>query len=250
MFVVTPSTFSKGFDMRKYVCFTGMILLTLIFAQGCATNSSAARDKFTPQTGDLLFQDLDGSPLCDAIEKVTQGYNGAHFSHVGIAAKNNAGDVVVIEAGGKGVVATPLAKFLAKSHDSEGCPKVLVARLLPEYRHLIPPAIAEAQKLMGKPYDRVFDIDNDKYYCSELVYIIFRQANGGQAVFELQPMTFRDQQTGKTLKTWEDYFARLGEPIPEGKPGINPGGISRSPILEIVHIYGMPDGFMTATGKQ
>jgi hypothetical protein len=34
--------------------------------------------------GDLLFQDLDSSPLCDAIELVTPGYNDANFSHIGL----------------------------------------------------------------------------------------------------------------------------------------------------------------------
>ncbi len=34
--------------------------------------------------GDLLFQDLDSSPVCDAIELVTPGYKGANFSHIGI----------------------------------------------------------------------------------------------------------------------------------------------------------------------
>ena len=30
--------------------------------------------------GDLLFQDLDSSPLCDGIEKVTSGINNLNFS--------------------------------------------------------------------------------------------------------------------------------------------------------------------------
>ncbi|MHC4724324.1 MAG: hypothetical protein ACYS9V_08765 [Planctomycetota bacterium] len=41
---------------------------------------------FEPKEGDLLFQDLDCGPLCDAIEKVTTGYQGSNFSHVGILA--------------------------------------------------------------------------------------------------------------------------------------------------------------------
>ena len=40
--------------------------------------------------GDLLFQDLDASPLCDGIEKVTSGVNNLNFSHIGIVTiKNN-----------------------------------------------------------------------------------------------------------------------------------------------------------------
>ena len=44
---------------------------------------------FNLKNGDLLFQDLDSSPLCDAIEKVTQGVNNQDFSHVGICIKKN-----------------------------------------------------------------------------------------------------------------------------------------------------------------
>ena len=37
---------------------------------------------FELTNGDLLFQDLDCGPFCDAIEKVTEGYRGAQLSHV------------------------------------------------------------------------------------------------------------------------------------------------------------------------
>ena len=36
------------------------------------------------QVGDIIFQDLDCGPPCDAIEAVTSGYNGAQLSHCGI----------------------------------------------------------------------------------------------------------------------------------------------------------------------
>ena len=39
--------------------------------------------------GDLLFQDLDSSPLCDAIEKVTFSINNLNFSHIGIVTIQN-----------------------------------------------------------------------------------------------------------------------------------------------------------------
>ena len=191
----------------------------------------------------MLFQDLDGSPFCDAVEKVTQGHNGANLTHVGIVARNTAGDVVVLEAVQKGVIATPLGAFLDRSHDENGMPKVLVGRLRRRYCPLIEPALVEAFGLKGKPYDKVFDVHNDAYYCSELVYVCFRNANGGKRLFELCPMTFVDPDTQETFPAWKEYFAELRVPIPEGKPGLNPGGISRSPALRIVHAYGVPTGW-------
>lgn len=214
-----------------------LISLTVL---GCTRHASRANIGFVPESGDLLFQDLDCGPLCDAIEKVTTGHEGANFSHVGIAAVDDNGDLVVVEAVSSGVEITPLRTFLGRSLDTKGRPKVVVGRLKKAYHHLIAPAIEEALALEGKPYDRVFAVDNDAYYCSELVYEMFRRANDNTPVFTLQPMTFREPGTGHALQTWREYFSALGVSIPEGRPGINPGGISRSAALTIVHSYGDP----------
>ena len=181
----------------------------------------------------MLFQDLDCGPLCDAIEKVTTGYQGANFSHVGIVAKDNTGNLIVIEAVSTGVETTELQTFFNRSVDTGGRPKVVVGRLKKPYRHLIPDVLEEAFALEGKPYDKLFIIDNDAYYCSELIYEIFLRANNNSPVFTLQPMTFKDPDTGVTLPAWEEHFSELSVSIPEGQPGINPGGISCSPVLII-----------------
>ena len=110
-----------------------------------------------------------------------------------------------------------------------------------EYLDLIKPAIKSATSRIGKSYDEIFDIHNDKYYCSELIYYAFKEANNEQAVFELQPMTFNDPDTGQPFPIWVDYYEKLGVKIPEGEPGLNPGGISRSAFIDIVHYYGKPD---------
>jgi len=216
-----------------------LLLLSVSLAPfGCNQNISEGNRNFALQPGDLLFQDSDLGPLCDAIEKVTTGFQGANFSHVGIVAKDDNGNFIVIEAVSNGVVSTPLQTFLSRSFDAKGQPKVVVGRLKMPYRHLIPSALKEALTLKGKPYDKVFAIDNEAYYCSELIYEIFLRANANNPVFKLQPMTYKDPDTGEMLTAWEDYFSKLGVSIPEGKPGINPGGISRSSVLSIIYAYG------------
>jgi len=215
------------------------VVLCAAALSGCV----AGLRRFEPEVGDLLLQDLDLGPLCDAIEDVTEGYRGARFSHVGIVARGGDGRLVVLEAVSAGVQATRLDEFLARSHDAAGRPKVVVGRLRPAFRGLTPRAVKRAEALLGKPYDRVFAIGNDRYYCSELVYEVFRFANDGRPVFDLAPMTFRAPRTGVTLPAWAGYFEELGAPIPEGRPGINPGAISRSPKIEIVQAYGTPDGW-------
>jgi len=218
-------------------------LLIALSVIGCRPSYFQKNEPFALQSGDLLFQDVDCGPLCDAIEKVTTGYRGAAFSHIGIAAEDANGNFQAIEALSGGVTATPLQTFLDRSLDSQCRPKIVVGRLKPPFRHLIPLAVREALALKDKPYDKLFAVDNDSYYCSELIYEIFLRANGNKPLFTLQPMTFNDPDTGLTLLTWQDYFSKLGVPVPQGRPGINPGAISRSPVLNIVYSYGIPDGW-------
>lgn len=221
-----------------YLLFLSSIMTGLA---GCSRNSLGQSKDFGLHSGDLLFQDLDCGELCDAIEAVTQGYNGYNFSHVGIVSKKGQDDICVIEAVSAGVVATDISTFLNRSMDKNGRPKVIVGRLKESFRDLVPEALNNAVELKGKPYDKVFAVDNNSYYCSELIYEIFLRANSNRPLFELQPMTFKDPATGETLGVWKEYFADLKEPVPEGELGVNPGGISRSLLLDIVYVYGEPD---------
>jgi hypothetical protein len=175
---------------------------------------------------DLLFQDLDCGPLCDAIEQVTQSYGGHHFSHIGLV--DIEGDsVFIIEAIGSAVQKTPLQHFLSRSHH-----QVLVGRLKPEFASMRSDVLAFATKQIGVPYDEAFLYANGKYYCSELIYDAFKDANHQKAFFELQPMTFKQPHRKTFFPVWVTYYQQLQMPIPEGALGINPGGISRSNRLD------------------
>ncbi len=222
---------------------TVVLLAAGLSVFGCSRGFLEKESAFALREGDLLFQDLDCGAVCDAIEKVTTGYKGAKFSHVGIVAKDANHQFVVIEASRSGVETTPLHIFLGRSFDRQHRPKVAVGRVKSAFEYLIPSALKEASALIGKPYDSLFVVGNDRYYCSELIYEIFLQANNDKPVFPLRPMTFKDPDTGVTLAAWQKYFSHLGASVPEGQLGINPGGISRSPVLTIVYAYGIPDGW-------
>lgn len=198
---------------------------------------------FDLQAGDLLFQDGDCGSFCEAIEKVTFGIDGARLSHVGMVVPMGTNALAVIEAVEKGVKITPTGEFFNRSMDGLDNSRVLVGRLKKEKQSLIDQAIRVAQSKVGSAYDSGFNMLNDSYYCSELLYIAFLEANGGQPVFELQKMTFKDPGTKATFPVWETYFKDLGIAIPEDEPGLNPGGISRSPHIDIVHAYGKPEGY-------
>lgn len=219
-----------------------MLFLSIAIA-GCATPNQTTEAAFALQPGDLLFQDLDAGPLCDAIETVTQGVEGAKFSHVGMVSRVDAMGATVIEAVGAGVKETPIAEFLERSASKDGTSRVLVGRIDGHVRELIPSAIDVSRSFLGRPYDTVFAMDDSAFYCSELLYESFRVANRGEAIFTLFPMTFIDPATGATFPAWTSYYADLGAPIPEGEPGLNPGGMSRAPFVRIVHAYGAPAGW-------
>ena len=199
-------------------------------------------NSFTPKEGDLLFQDIDCGPLCDAIDEVTVGIDGAKFSHIGLIV-NRSGELYVLEAISKGVVYTHLLDFLQRSLDAEGRPKVIVGRVKQEYQQLLPDVVAYASQYQGSPYDTVFRMSNAALYCSELIYQSFKSASNSE-FFELLPMTFKSPKTDSVFNTWQEYYDSMGIEIPEGEPGINPGSISRSDRIEIVHVYGNPDGYV------
>lgn len=184
------------------------------------------------KAGDLIFQDLDCGPLCDAIEAVTPGYKGHKFSHIGLVYQRN-DSIYIIEAMGPGVRMVLLQDFKKRSTH-----KLYVGRLKAQYQKLIPGAIKYATTSFGIAYDDDFLYDNKKYYCSELIYDAFMQANGGKPLFTLEPMTFKEPGTNKYFPAWIDYYEKLKEPIPEGKPGINPGGISLSDKITILNPEG------------
>lgn len=213
-------------------------ILILFLFLGLSFNVFSQKENFNFKEGDLLFQDLDCGDLCTAIEKVTPGYNNFKFSHIGLLFKNKNGELLVIEAIGKGVCLTPIDSFMFRSIDKDYNPKVVVGRLKPEFSHLITKAIKKAIELLHYPYDDEFIINNKRYYCSELIYEAFKYANNGKDFFKLQPMTFKDPATGEFFATWIEYYKNLKKTIPEGKPGINPGLISISNKINILKIFG------------
>ncbi|MBT6650608.1 MAG: hypothetical protein HOB54_04475 [Flavobacteriales bacterium] len=210
--------------MKKYF----YLLFTILIS--CTKN-------FKLQEGDLLFQDLDSSPLCDAIELVTPGYNGANFSHIGLVVLDN-DTLKVLEAIPPKVMITNLDDFINRSFDKNGNPKVIVGRLKKEFTNSISNAVSYSKSKLDITYDEVFLINNETYYCSELIYEAFLN----DSIFELKPMTFLHPETKDTLKVWKEYYSDLNTNIPEGNPGINPGIMSLSNKIEMVHFYGIPDG--------
>lgn len=76
----------------------------------------------------------------------------------------------VVEAISGGVVETNLYDFLKN--------KIIFYLVRPKFanNYVTERAAKEAEDRIGLPYDNIFSFDNDRVYCSELVYLAYKQA--------------------------------------------------------------------------
>jgi hypothetical protein len=206
-------------------------LAFLICRLNLPIQSIAQIDRYL-ENGDLLFQDLDCGPMCDAIESVTEGVDGQDFSHVGMVYLIN-NEWMVAEAISKGVVWTPLDTFCYRSKRNDSL-NIVQMRIDSLSSHEQAQLLKFINQHLDVAYDYAFIYNNGNYYCSELLYDAFESIERGD--FQLEPMTFK-AKGDSFFPIWIDYYNQLGQAIPEGKAGINPGSMSRSPALKIVRKY-------------
>ena len=111
--------------------------------------------------GDVIFQTSpsEQSPL---IQIATR----SKISHCGIIVMKN-GKPYVLETL-KTLVVTPLDKFIARGEDG----KYWLKRSKKENIKI------KYKSYLGKPYDKAFKFDNGKFYCSELIYDIYKNQLG------------------------------------------------------------------------
>ena len=111
--------------------------------------------------GDVIFQTSpsEQSPL---IQIATR----SKISHCGIIVMKNEKPYVLETL--KTLVVTPLDKFIARGEDG----KYWLKRSKKENIKI------KYKSYLGKPYDKAFKFDNDKFYCSELIYDIYKNQLG------------------------------------------------------------------------
>ena len=85
-----------------------------------------------------------------------------------------------------------------------------------------------ARKFVGVPYDSNFVNGPQKMYCSSLLSYSFKAAAGET----YDPFPFVPMDFGNFKSEWAKI---LGHAAPQGYPGISPGDIERSPLLEPFH---------------
>ena len=201
--------------------FQGYIyLLVIVLMVSCMTN----KQKIELKTGDLLFRGETGKDLSEAIDRVTQTDAATHFSHIGLVITNDDSVFVLHASTTGGTCQVSLSEFLYPKGDTV---EVVAYRLKEPWQAAIPAAIKRAEKMLGKPYNFSYILSDSTHYCSEFIYRAFEP----DSIFKLNPMTFKDPETGEFLPTWIEYYEKLGVNIPEGQPGCNPNGLAASDKL-------------------
>ena len=211
-------------------------LAVILICMLCACTRTAPQI----QTGDLLFigipgdYSLDEGSMSEAIASATGDGSGLNLIHVAILEKDSEGRDWVIDATIKhSVDRHPLDTLKSDFTLKDGSQPVYIVKRLKDTTG-VASFIVNAKNALGEPYDVAFLPDNGARYCSELVRDSYRLADGTY-LFDEEPMNFKNAE-GEMPVYWEQLFALLGMPVPQGVPGTNPQGMCASPLLETVEI--------------
>jgi hypothetical protein len=170
--------------------------------------------------GDIVFQDSESSQS-KAIKLATN----SKFSHCGIVFEQG-GNWMVLEAV-QPVRIIPLNQWIAQGTNS----KYTVKRLK-DQSALTDSVLNEMQKVgtgfVGKNYDILFGWGDDKLYCSELVWKIYKRG-AGLEVGTRKPLKSYNLNHPTVRKQLE---LRYGKSIPMDDVMVSPQDIYESPLLE------------------
>jgi hypothetical protein len=208
-------TIKINFIQMKIIVFS-IVLIFAVIQFSCFDNN-----KMPILTGDIIFTSPNfsnkDSDFSNAINDVTKTELQTNYTHVGIAEIINDSIWIFHSTPEKGVVRELLDIFL------EDVETAHVYRLKDNHE-IIPDIIDNAKKYVGQKYDYAFLLNNITQYCSGYIFNIARKYN----IFELEPMTFKNQDTNEFDDFWINYYNDLDIDIPEGEPGCNPNGMAKS----------------------
>jgi len=173
--------------------------------------------------GDIVFQ-TSRSRQSRAVQEATR----SEWSHCGVLVRRD-GNWQVFEAV-QPVKATPLAEWIARGRGN----KFAVKRLKESVRKLSKTDLVRmdsvGRTLAGKPYDALFGWSDERIYCSELVWKIYRRALGVD-VGVVQKLSDFDLSSPAVRNLLEKRYGR-NPPLQDSV--VSPVAIFRSPDLEAV----------------
>jgi hypothetical protein len=170
--------------------------------------------------GDIIFHSSRSSQSA-AIERATR----SPYSHMGVILHRD-GKPFVFEAIAT-VRFTPFAKWTARGDGGNYVVKRLRGGLTAAQSRKLRVAAAPFE---GRPYDLYFEWSNDRIYCSELVWKMYRRALNVEigARQKLREFDLSDAMVRAKMRE------RYGSKVPLDEPVISPAAMFDSPLLEVV----------------
>ena len=175
---------------------------------------------YTPEDGDIVFHTSTSSQSA-----AVQAATGSRYSHMGMVLLRN-GRPYVLEAV-QPVRYTPLQAWLQRGLEGRYVIKRTTAPLGPADKQRLH---AAAAPYIGRPYDLTFEWSDQRIYCSELVWKLYRDAAG----IELAPLARLDSFNLQAPTVRSKLRERYGNRIPLAEPVISPAAIFDSPRLMTV----------------
>ena len=175
------------------------------------------------QNGDIIFQ-ISKSSQSKAIQLATN----SKYSHMGIIYKID-GQLLVYEAV-QPVKLTLLNDWINRGENGH----YIIKRLVNSNKILTQAILTKmkqvGEKYKGKNYDLYFEWSDDKIYCSELVWKIYKEGAGIE-IGELEKLSDFDLKNKIVQQKMKE---RYGENIPMDEKVISPAEMFNSDKLKIV----------------
>lgn len=178
----------------------------------------------TFQDGDIIFHTSTSSQ-----SKAIQYATNSKYSHCGIIFYK--GKVAYVLEAVQPVKFTPLNKWIARGKEK----KYVVKRLFNAEKILTKEVISKmkniGEKMLGKDYDLTFEWSDDKIYCSELIWKIYKNSTGIEIgkLQKLKEFNLNDPSVKSKMKE------RYGTKIPMDEIVISPAAIFESKLLKSVN---------------
>jgi hypothetical protein len=170
--------------------------------------------------GDIIFQTSRSSQSL-AIQRATK----SKYSHMGVIFRE--GDEYLVYEAVSPVRKTPLAEWIKRGEGGT----FALRRLKAHAQLLTPSTLAKMKKIaegyLGKAYDLNFEWDNERLYCSELVWKIYKRG-AGLEVGKLQKLGDFDLSDEAVKAKLQQRF---GSRVPLEETVISPVAIFMSELL-------------------
>ncbi|WP_121666519.1 YiiX family permuted papain-like enzyme [Mesonia aquimarina] len=209
-----------GISLILYVGFISIGFYVYHRLHGEATGAYDKAYSEYVENGDIIFQ-TSKSNQSKAIQLAT----GSKYSHMGIIYENE-GEFFVYEAV-QPVKLTPLNDWISRGKKRhyvikrlENADQVLTNSTLIKMKEI-------GEQFKGKPYDIYFEWSDEKIYCSELVWKIYKQATNIE-IGQLEQLSDFDLSNEIVKATMKE---RYGSDIPMDEKVISPAAMFNSEKL-------------------